>query len=79
MRSGYVRYVPVISADVPCTYYVQVSGMKMKMKMEVHYSDVSTIQIPTVHQIPTVRSPLHVPKYHFALHNFRPSFNRPLI
>ena len=21
-RSGYVRYVPVISADVPCTYYI---------------------------------------------------------
>ena len=33
-RSGYVRCVPVISANVPFTYYVQVK-MEMKMASDV--------------------------------------------
>ena len=34
-RSGYMRYVPVISADVPCTYYVH-RDMYIQANLEMH-------------------------------------------
>ena len=59
---------------MPCTGY-HLNNEQVK----VHYSDVSTIQIPTVRSPLYISSPLHVPTYHLALHHFRPSFNRPNI
>ena len=47
-----------LAIQMPCTWY-HLNNEQVK----VYYSDASTIQIPNVHQnqIPTVRTPLHVP------------------